>query len=241
MNRIEDILYQIDDAINTGVSIVLFGSALWEERPKDYDILVVLDGGSFVTPKRYYTSLGNCIKNIASRNGFPLDVVVKSKSEFTEDNLVTLTPGFLQHLHNNSRLIMGDNNLKRNISEMYGATKEDRPLSIQYSSAAEGLEVRKQLLNSLIDTKYQPTLSKRFFQSAVRSVLGHEVLPDEESQIVDIFYGIVDPHNVENRLREFNNVLSDDRLNYVTIIEEAAWMLNEYLLNKETVKSLFCV
>ena len=99
MGRLEELLYQLDDAINTDVSILLFGSALWEERPKDYDVLVVLDGDGFVTPARDYTSLGDCIKSIIGHNCLPLDVVVKSRSEFTRDNLVTLTPGFLQHLN----------------------------------------------------------------------------------------------------------------------------------------------
>jgi len=103
-------------SIDDVACVMLYGSvsANVSDSLSDYDVLVVLDSDNFVTPRPAYEQIARCVSP-------GVKPTIKSISEFTPGNHVTLTRRFLLHLRNVGRVLYEVDGLgfKKRVEELY--------------------------------------------------------------------------------------------------------------------------
>jgi len=168
-------------------AIMLFGSYTSLTRPKDIDLLIVLDSNPFNKFTTKHESYNLISKALMDNPTFPkIDPVIKSMDEFECRNVVSLSKGFLQHLVNVGVMMYGDNSgLAQKIRDRY---EENKIVRGYWNELGDSFSIRKSCINKEMNEGYN--LPLRFYHQAVREVFGLEFPGefDNRNDIIDLFY-----------------------------------------------------
>ena len=221
------------------VAVMLFGSYTSLTRPRDINLMIVLNENSanpFATNNRIYTDIA---KVLLDNPTFPkIEPLIKSMGEFETKNVVSLSKGFLQHLNNVGILLYDDDSkLEQKIENRYNENKNIRG----YWNELEGsLSVRKSCIDKEMGEPYN--LSMRFYQQAVREVFGLEFPRelDNRKDIVELFYSELferyeNPFDISPEFMAYavqNAFDFENPFSFKDEIESAMHALNTYLISE---------